>query len=132
MNVTLFSSPPPHSEDVPLPPPLLPVTPPSETNEILTNLVNLLQHQDNRLERVEKNQEKIPTEVATQIIEEAHKNKCHTTLMVVDNVVSITVNRQKGGKKPPDDSDKINWGIVFMSKIGFQYHFSKKKIHMLS
>lgn len=45
-------------------------------NGILTNLVNLLRQQNSRLEHVEKNQEKIQTEVATQI-DEAHQNKRH-------------------------------------------------------
>lgn len=50
--------------------------------------MNLLQQQSNRLECVEKNQERIPTEVATQI-EEARRNKCHTKPVVVDDTASI-------------------------------------------
>jgi hypothetical protein len=62
MNTTLLPLPAPRMEDVPPPPPPAPlVPPPHETNEILTNLVNLLQQQNNRLERVEKNQERILT-----------------------------------------------------------------------
>lgn len=50
--------------------------------------MNLLQQQSNRLEHVEKNQERIPTEVATQI-EEARRNKRHTTPVAVDDTASI-------------------------------------------
>ena len=67
MNVTLLAPPPSCTEDVPLPPPLLLVRPLSEMNEILTNLVNLLQQNNNKLESMEKNQEKILTKVSTQI-----------------------------------------------------------------
>ena len=42
MNVTPLPPPPLRAEDVSLPP-SLPVPPPSETNDIFTNLVNLLQ-----------------------------------------------------------------------------------------
>jgi hypothetical protein len=87
-----------------LPPPSPPISPPQETNKILTNLVNLLQQQNNRLERVEKNQEKILTEVAMQI-EEAKRNKRHTTPLAVEDTISIPLNCRKGGKKPPDDSN---------------------------
>jgi len=74
-------------------------------NEILTNLVNLLQQRNNRLEHMEKNQEKILMEVTKQT-EEAQWNKHHTTLVTVDDAASILVNDQKGGKKPPDDSNR--------------------------
>jgi len=66
MNVTLLHLRPLHAEDIPFPPSLLPIAPPPTTNEILKNLVNLLQQQNNRLKHVEKNQEKIAMEVATQ------------------------------------------------------------------
>jgi len=52
---------------------------------------------------MEKNQEKIPTEVTAQI-EEAQRNKHHTKLVALDDAASIMVNRRKGDKKPPDDS----------------------------
>lgn len=45
---------------------------------IVTNLVNLLQQQNNRLERMEKSQEKILTKVTTQI-EEAQQKTQHNT-----------------------------------------------------
>lgn len=94
MNVKLLPPPPPHMEDVPLPPPLLLVPPPQETNEILTNSVNLHQQQNNRLEHMEKNQENI------------QRNKHHETLDAVDNTAYIPANHRKGGKKPPNDSNK--------------------------
>jgi len=71
----------------------------------LTNLVNLLQQQNNRFERVEKNQEKIPTEIATKI-KVVHQNSHHRTSAVVDDVVSVPINRHRGSGKPPYYSDK--------------------------
>ena len=61
--------PPPLSqpEDAPLPSPLAP--PPLETNKFLMDLVNLLRQQNDRLERVEKNQEKVLTVITTHIEE---------------------------------------------------------------
>jgi hypothetical protein len=48
---------------------------------------------------VEKNQEKILMEVATQI-EEAQRNKHHKLPLAVDDAASIPTNRLKGGKSP--------------------------------
>jgi len=104
MNTKPLPPPPLCTKDAPLPPPFLLVPLPQETNEILTNLVNLLQEQ-NRLEHVEKNQVKIPTEVATQI-EEAQRRKLHTTPVAVDDATSISANRRKVEKKPRCDSDR--------------------------
>jgi len=45
------------------------------------------------------------TKVSTQI-EEAQRNKRLATSVAVDDPASILVNRGKGGRKPPYDSDK--------------------------
>jgi len=60
MEMTLLPPPPSRTEDVPH-------APPQETKELLTNLVNMLRQQNNILERVERNDEKILTEIAMQI-----------------------------------------------------------------
>jgi len=49
---TVFPTPPRREKDAPSPP-LLQISPSSETKELLANLMNLLQHQSDRLERVE-------------------------------------------------------------------------------
>ena len=105
LNTTILRPPPPWTEDVPRLPQSIPVPLPQEMNEILTNLVNLLQQQNNRLEHMEKNQENILMEVTKQT-EEAQWNKHHTTLVTVDDAASIMVNDRKGGKKPPNDSNR--------------------------
>jgi len=56
---------------------------------------------------MEINQEKIPTKIATQI-EVAQRNKRHGTPVAVDDIASVSTNRHKGGRKPPNDSDKGN------------------------
>jgi hypothetical protein len=60
----------------------------------------LLHQQSNRLERVEKNQEKISTVVTAQI-EEDRRSKRRTLPLAIDNITSIPVDHQRGGKKPP-------------------------------
>jgi len=67
MNTTIVPPPALCTEDVHVPPSSFSVPLLHETNEILMNLVNLLQRENNWMKRVEKNQEKIPMEVATQI-----------------------------------------------------------------
>ena len=54
-------------KDLPPPPPSPQAPPRPEKNEVLTNLVNLLCQQSNRLERMEKNQERIPTVISMHI-----------------------------------------------------------------
>jgi hypothetical protein len=108
MKVTLLPPPSPRGKDVPLPhlsveDVLLP--PPPEMNETLMNLVNLLQQQNNKLEFVEKNEEKIPTEIATHI-EVAQHNKCNETSVGVDNATFIPANHHKGGGNPLENSCK--------------------------
>jgi len=108
----MLPPPPPRMEDVPFPPPPphtedVPFSPPPQSNEISTNLVNLLQQENNRVERVERNQENISTKF-TMKIKVTQRNKCHETLVVVDDAVSVPVNYRKGGGKPPNNSDKGN------------------------
>jgi hypothetical protein len=58
LNATVLPPPLPQLDDVPPPPPPPPspqALPPSETNEVLANLVNLLRRQSDRLESVDKN-----------------------------------------------------------------------------
>jgi len=74
----------------------------SKTNEVVTDLVNLFHQQNDRLERVEKNQEKIPMVIATHI-EESKRNKNQTTPMVVDCATFTAVYRHGKSKKPPKD-----------------------------
>jgi hypothetical protein len=74
LETSTLPPPPLREENVPPPPSPSPLVPsPPETNEILTNLVNFLQQHNTKLERVQKSQEKILTEVATQI-DEARRN----------------------------------------------------------
>jgi len=54
---------------------------------------------------VEKNQEKVPTVIAMQI-EVVQRNKRRTTPLAMDNSNSTPVNRQREGKKPPENSDR--------------------------
>jgi len=68
-NTAMRPPPPPREEDVPPPSPSPQDPPLPETNKILTNLMNLLQQQSDRLECLEKNEEKILTVVATRIEE---------------------------------------------------------------
>jgi len=51
-DATILPPPPLQPEDIPIPPLSPQASPPPETNEILTNLVNLLHQQSDRLERV--------------------------------------------------------------------------------
>jgi hypothetical protein len=55
LNATVLPPPLPQPDEVPHPPPSPQALPPSETNEVLANLVNLLRRQSDRLESVEKN-----------------------------------------------------------------------------
>jgi hypothetical protein len=92
----LSSMPPPISQpkDVPPPSPQAPL--PLETNEVLTHLVNLLRQQRDRLERVEKNQEKILKVIAAHI-EESQWDKYRTTHLAADCDISTLVDHQKRG-----------------------------------
>jgi len=105
LNATMLPAPPPHSEDVPHPPTSPEVPSPLEANEVLMNLVNFLCPQNDKLEHVEKNQEKILTVIATQI-EEARRSEHRTMPLEVDDATSVLVNRQSECMKPPGDSDR--------------------------
>lgn len=107
MNVTLLFPPPLHTEEVPFPPPFFPVPPPPKTDEILTNLVNLVQHQNNRLEHVVDNQINILMKVYTKS-EGSYGNKRCEMSMEVDGNALVPTNRRKGSGRPPDDLDREN------------------------
>ena len=93
LNTTTFLPLPLQPEDVPPRPPPSPQAPsPPETNEVLTNLVNLLCQQSNKLERVERNQEKILTVIGIEI-KEVQRNQQQTMPLAVDNANSTPVNR---------------------------------------
>lgn len=61
-------------------------------NKLMTNMVDFLKQQNDRIKRAEENQEKITTEIVTQI-EAAIWNQRHETPTVVDDVVSIPLEK---------------------------------------
>jgi hypothetical protein len=89
LNATALPPPLSWPEDVPPPSPQAP--PPLETNEVLMDLVNMLHQQSDRLERVEKNQEKISTVIAMHI-EEYQQNKHRTTPLAANYDISTPVD----------------------------------------
>lgn len=113
LNATTLPPPLSQPEDAPFPSPQAP-TPP-ETNKVLTDQVNLPCQQNDRLECVDKNHEKILTVIATHI-EESQRNKNLTTPMVVDCATSTPVNRHRKSKKPPEDSDEGSRGTRPLTK----------------
>lgn len=78
-------------EEVPI---SLPNPLPLETNVLLTNLVNLLQQQKERLKHVEEVKEKIPTEIMTQI-KVSQRNQQND--LVLENSVSIPIQIHRKG-----------------------------------
>jgi len=124
-NATELPPPPPQSEYVPLPlHPSPQAPPPPETNEVLTDLVNLLCQHNDRHECVEKNHEKIPTVIATHI-EESQRNKHQTTPLAADCATSTIVDRQRKGKKTLEDSDEGSRGTH--PRHSEQYEPSKRR-----
>lgn len=79
-------------------PPSSVVPPPQETKEILTNLAIFPRQQNDRLERVEKNQNKVPIKVDTKN-ENIHRNKLFETPIAANDTASIPRNCHKGNKE---------------------------------
>jgi hypothetical protein len=113
--VAMFLPPtPPREEDAPPCSTLLNLEnvhppPPHGKNELLVNLVSLLQQQNNRLQGVEENQEKIPMEIYPQI-EVAQRNEHHKTPLIADNALDKGSNchspRHSHDGKPPGHNGK--------------------------
>lgn len=95
INMTILSPPLPRAEDVCVPPPSILFLPPQETNKILTNLVNFLRQQSDRLKRIDKNQVKIPVKIDTRR-ESDSRHKHRETTVAINDTTSVPKNTHKG------------------------------------
>ena len=88
----------------------------------------MLRQQIDMLERVEKNQEKLPNEVATKI-KEVRRSEHRMTPLAMDNTASIPKNCRRKVKETPDNLDEGSSGLKplasYFDDVGFcTYQFS--------